>query len=154
MATAQKLKVLEEQYWNKREAEGTWKRKKTFGDKSDTIDSNAEPYGSTAGGVTSPKNETGARSSGSKYQSKKGDSKSSGILKKSGTAGEDFKPMFDYRNLKKSKAAGGGGETLKEVEEEPDDLQDSAPAATRKDNRSRSLKKRKSLSPVAPVDPR
>ena len=29
LATAEKLKVLEEAYWNKREAEGTWKRKKS-----------------------------------------------------------------------------------------------------------------------------
>lgn len=65
LATAEKLKVLEEAYWNKREAEGTWKRKKTFGEMADTQDSNAESGGG-AGGVTSPKNETGTRVASSK----------------------------------------------------------------------------------------
>lgn len=65
LATAEKLKVLEEAYWSKREAEGTWKRKKTFGETADTLDSNAEPGGG-AGGVTSPKNEAGTRLTSSK----------------------------------------------------------------------------------------
>ena len=42
MATAEKLKVLEEAYWNKREAEGTWKRKKTYGEASVAADGHAE----------------------------------------------------------------------------------------------------------------
>lgn len=42
LATAEKLKALEETYWNRREAEGTWKRKKTYGEASDALDGNAE----------------------------------------------------------------------------------------------------------------
>lgn len=97
LATAEKLKGLEEAYWSKREAEGTWKRPKTFGENSDVADGQGEH-----GGVTSPKNERdkrGSRDHKASSKSRKGESRTPGILKKS-QGGAEFKPKFDYRNLK------------------------------------------------------
>lgn len=237
LATAEKLKVLEEAYWNKREAEGTWKRKKTYGETSDQL----EGAGDRGGTVTSPKNEAGtrgardrgslknsrkrSRQSGSKKddiydesykESEKGKSygqrgqvlkyskdetmdsekrrsrkdsskklrdsgfdksgsRTPGILKKSQSSGDQVKPMFDYRNLKKQKSPdyGDGGSPSKskhadtekrqparkskydDEDSASDDgkAQDSAPAAARTGRRSRSLKKKKSPSPLY-ADPR
>lgn len=114
LETAEKLKVLADAYWSKREAEGTWKPKKKYGADADF----GGTYGANSTLAASGKDDLDentlrkrskkrgsdatASRTGGLARSSKAEPRTPGILKNAPAGGEGSlaAPKFDYRNIK------------------------------------------------------
>jgi len=116
LETAEKLKVLADAYWSKREAEGTWKPKKKYGEEADSF---GGTYGANSTLAASAKDDldentlrkrskkrgsdnASAPGTGGLARSSKAEPRTPGILKNAPAGGDGSlaAPKFDYRNIK------------------------------------------------------